>query len=159
MVTNIGYLRPPYKYQTWSLDEDSKPEAIAAQAFAEIQTHVYPFFSRYASVDEVLEALLSGVSYNLGINDVFFVAGIYWLKGRFGDAITVMQASIAHFQKDYETHKESQDWNRLTERKAFLNFLVETGEGRRTAIAPKNPVRSRIHARIAKTNDLILEPV
>jgi hypothetical protein len=123
MVTNIGELRPPYRYDQWKLSPLSNSAEISNEIMSELLEFGLPFLEKYSSMDEVLEALQSGVRYNLGLNDVFYVAGILYLKGESKEALRVVEVSVEHFKKRYSSSQSRRDFERLKERESFLSYL------------------------------------
>jgi len=124
MVTNIGKLFSPSSYATWEILPETDTSDLANEIVENITKYAFPFFERYSNVHTVLRDLEEDVNYNIGYNDIFCIAGIYYLKGDVESAIQRVKYRLEQYKAEYADSEIPIDLQRLQNLQLFLDYLT-----------------------------------
>lgn len=123
MVTNIGELFPDPRYTTWEIFPETDTSDLANEIVENITKYAFPFFERYSKLQTVLRDLEEGVNYNIAYNDIFCIAGIYYLIGDVESAIQRVKYRLEKYKIEYGESGLPSDLERLQNIELFLDCL------------------------------------
>lgn len=78
ILTNLGYITPQNHYMEWDYSEQSDPNVIFGEIQEKIERYAYPFFDRYSNMDNITDAIMSGI-FHAPIDRDILLSIIYYL--------------------------------------------------------------------------------
>ena len=122
MATDLGHLRPPFQYECREFSPSDDVAVFGRELMADIEKDGMQFFERWGTVDKMIPAWQSGVSYASGWdNDTHLVAAL-WLRGRKFEAIAHVEERAGTMRQRIANEGKG-NRNMLIRYEAFLQSL------------------------------------
>jgi hypothetical protein len=125
MGTDLGHLKPPYRYQEWNIDLLTDAETLGQELVDNLRNYALPFFENYGTLDKCVKAWEAGDFLNRGAGCEFFLAAAYWMQGDRHRAIDYITSRTKYYHDEYQAKGKQSDYQVLQQRRKFLFFLKE----------------------------------